>query len=46
VRVMPFVVIMRILGQVHQQVNSLAPGTPVYGLDVDDLGNVSLRRTP
>ena len=43
---MPFVVIMRILGQVHQQADALPPGAPVYGMDVDDLGNVSLRTTP
>jgi hypothetical protein len=46
VTVMPFVVIMRILGQVHQQADALPPGTAVYGMDVDDLGNVSLRTTP
>ena len=34
VTVMPFVVIMRILGQVHQQADALPPGAPVYGLDV------------
>jgi len=34
------------LGQVHQQADALAPGSPVYGLDVDDAGNLNLRRTP
>ena len=46
VTVMPFVVIMRVLGQLHQQLDDLPDGTPVHGLDVDDLGNVTLRRTP
>jgi len=46
VTVMPFVVIMHILGQVHQQLDGLPPGALVYGFDVDDVGNVSLRRTP
>jgi hypothetical protein len=45
VTVMPFVVIMRVLGQVHQQADAM-PGASVYGMDVDDLGNVSLRTTP
>ena len=43
---MPFVVIVRMLGQIHQQANDLPPGAPIYGLDVDDLGDVSLKRTP
>ena len=46
VTVMPFVTIMHVLGQVHQQLNELPAGAAIAGLDVDDLGNVSLRRTP
>jgi hypothetical protein len=46
VTVMPFVVIMRILGQLHQQLDALPPDAPVYGMDVDDQGNISLRTTP
>ena len=46
VTVMPFVVIMRVLGQIHEQMDVLPLGTPIYGMDVDDQGNVSLRRTP
>ena len=46
VTVMPFVVIMRILGQIHEQLDDLPAEAPVYGLDVDDAGDVSLRRTP
>ena len=45
-QVMPFVVIMHILGQVHEQLDDLPEDEPVYGLDVDDAGDVSLRRTP
>ena len=45
VTVMPFVVIVRMLGQIHQQANDLPPGAAIYGLDVDDLGNVRLRTT-
>lgn len=46
VTVMPFVVIMRVLGQMHEQMDDLPAGTPIYGFDVDDSGSVRLKRTP
>jgi hypothetical protein len=46
VTVMPFVVNMHLLGQIHEQIDDLPPGTPIHGFDVDDSGDVSLRRTP
>jgi hypothetical protein len=44
--VMPFVVIMHVVGQMHEQLEQLAPGTAISGFDVDDLGDVSLRKAP